>query len=127
MCNFAEITEDTEGNQEDFTNAKEEAIDEEKAVQESEVRSWLRPEAGLHPHLDMPIDYCVLCEICFQRRSKFIRHVKTQIQEGIYKLSKLFSVLIIAFCAEVEENYSNDTCNGCFHHQIERILPRYIY
>ena len=37
MCNFAEITEDTEGNQEDFTNAKEEAIDEEKAGQESEA------------------------------------------------------------------------------------------
>ena len=95
LCHFAEITEDTEGNQEDFTNAKEEAIDEEKAVQESEVRSWLRPEAGLYPPLDLPIDYCVLCEICFQRRSKFIRHVKTQIQEGIYKLSKLFSVHII--------------------------------
>ena len=37
LCNFAETTEDTLGNQEDFTNAKEEAIDEEKAGQESEA------------------------------------------------------------------------------------------
>ena len=37
LCNFAETTEDTEGNQENFTNAKEEAIDEEKAGQESEA------------------------------------------------------------------------------------------
>ena len=37
MCNFAKTTEDTEGNQEDFTNAKEEAIDKEKAGQESEA------------------------------------------------------------------------------------------
>ena len=35
--NFAEITEGTEGNQENFTNGKEEAIDEEKAGQESEA------------------------------------------------------------------------------------------
>ena len=41
--NIAETTEDTMGNQEDFTNAKEEAIDEEKAGQESEVGldQWL--------------------------------------------------------------------------------------
>ena len=37
LCNFAETTEDTMGTQEDFTNAKEEAIDEEKAGQESEA------------------------------------------------------------------------------------------
>ena len=43
LCNFAETTEDTEGNQENFTNAKEEAIDEEKAGQESEagLDQWL--------------------------------------------------------------------------------------
>ena len=35
MCNFAENTEDNEGYQEDFTNAKEEAIDK-KAGQESD-------------------------------------------------------------------------------------------
>ena len=37
LCNFAETTEDTEGDQENFTNAKEEAIDEEKAGQEAEA------------------------------------------------------------------------------------------
>ena len=37
MCNFAKTTEDTEGNQKDFVNAKEEAIDKEKAGQESEA------------------------------------------------------------------------------------------
>ena len=37
LCNLAETTEENEGNQEDFTNSKEEAIDEEKAGQESEV------------------------------------------------------------------------------------------
>ena len=37
LWNFAEITEGTEGNQENFTNAKEEAIGEEKAGQESEA------------------------------------------------------------------------------------------
>ena len=31
LCNFAETTEDTMGDQEDFTNAMEEAIDEEEA------------------------------------------------------------------------------------------------
>ena len=36
MCNFAKTTEDTEGNQEDFTNAKEEG-DREKVGQESEA------------------------------------------------------------------------------------------
>ena len=39
---------------------------------------------------------------------------ENSIQEGIYKLSKLFYVLKVTFCegnglAEVEENYSNDT------------------
>ena len=34
LCNFAETTEDTEGDQENFTNAKEEAIDEEEVGQE---------------------------------------------------------------------------------------------
>ena len=29
--------------------------------------------------------------------------------------------------AAARANYSNDTCNGFFHHQIKRILPRYIY
>ena len=37
LCNFAETTEDTMGNQEDFTNAKEDAIDEEEAGKESEA------------------------------------------------------------------------------------------
>ena len=34
LCNLAETTKENEGNQEDFTNSKEEAIDEEKAGQE---------------------------------------------------------------------------------------------
>ena len=39
---------------------------------------------------------------------------ENSIQEGIYKLSKLFYVLKVTFCegngfAEVVENYSNDT------------------
>mgnify|MGYP005690876161 CR=1 FL=1 len=37
LCNFAETTEDTMGIQEDFTNAKEEAIDEKEAGKESEA------------------------------------------------------------------------------------------
>ena len=37
LCNFAETTEDTMGDQEDITNAMEEAIDEEEAGKESEA------------------------------------------------------------------------------------------
>ena len=37
LYNLAETTEGTEGNQEEFKDAKEEAIDKEKAGQESET------------------------------------------------------------------------------------------
>ena len=37
LCNFAETTEDTMGDQEDFTKAMEEAIDEEEVGKESEA------------------------------------------------------------------------------------------
>ena len=38
LYNFAETTEGTEGNQEELRDAKEEAIDEDKA----DFRSWFR-------------------------------------------------------------------------------------
>ena len=58
-------------------------------------------------------DESALCEICFHRISKFIRHVKTQYKKEFKPLKDvLYSHSY--FCegnglAEVEENDSNDT------------------
>ena len=58
----------------------------------------------------------------FPLNKQYYKACENSIQEGIYKLSKLFFVLIVTFCevnglAEVEENDANDTleCNDEAH------------
>lgn len=71
LCNFAETTEDTEGNQEDLTNAKEEAFDEEKVGQES--------EAGL----DQWQDY-IPNLLCHKRLLWCLKRMKTRLKINVH-------------------------------------------